>query len=76
MECAACKRGFIICASNVRGEPRTYEDVAYIAPLPVEFVAKCDFCLHSGKGLGAINAGLQQRTCAACHTECLSSVGL
>lgn len=40
MECAACKRGFIICASNVRGEPRTYEDVAYIAPLPVEFVAK------------------------------------
>ena len=76
--CAKCGRYFVITASHADGIARTFES-APLAEFPMKAIETCDFCSTQeaqNSPAQAVNAGLQQQTCASCHTEFLSQHGL
>ena len=73
-----CGRYFVVTDAHLAGEPRRF-DSRPVYELPCDEFNTCDFCAASAAGLGplqAVQAGLSQQTCPACHTEFLSQHGL
>jgi hypothetical protein len=76
-QCLECGRNFAVTTAHLAGSLRDF-DSGPIANLTGAPPSRCDFCSHQllGDTLAALEAGLRQRTCPACHTEFLSAHGL
>ena len=76
-QCLECGRNFAVTVAHLAGKLRDF-DSAPITNLTTAAPSRCDFCSYQilGDKLAALEAGLRQRTCPACHTEFLSDHGL
>ena len=76
-QCLECGRNFAVTMAHLAGKLRDF-DSGPIGNLTVAAPSRCDFCSYQllGDTLAALEAGLRQRTCPACHTEFLSEHGL
>jgi hypothetical protein len=72
--CDACGRHFVVTADHVAGRARGFETEPLSALPDASFVI-CDFC-SADAPIEKVNAGLRQKTCAACHTEFLRALGI
>ncbi len=72
--CDTCNRHFVVTMDHLSGQPRSFESPG-ICEIPANLPTSCDFCKASSP-MHRVSAGLQQRTCAGCHTEFLSGHGL
>jgi len=76
--CEGCGRSFVVTAATVHGRERQFQ-AEPVAGLPNGFQPLlCGTCIAKDRGdlIGAVNAGLRDRTCAACAMEFLSAHGL
>lgn len=77
-QCRSCGRPFVLSEAHIEGRARQFGDAPLSETSEDLSLDLCDYCRLKEKGslLEATSAGRRQRTCPACHAECLSEAGL
>ena len=68
-QCCRCDRWFVVTLAALEDRIRDFDDVAIAVAPGTELL--CDFDAAKDRGetsVAAVNAGLRQNTCPACHT--------